>query len=106
MNIEVRQIHVICFKIKPLFWPYFIFHFIDLAENTNRARYYYLRGRTLNVVPLYNKEAEDILSKAIKLDPKFVDAWNELGECYWKNDNFTEAVNCFEKALLYVRNST
>ncbi|GJQ77322.1 hypothetical protein Trydic_g20740 [Trypoxylus dichotomus] len=76
----------------------------DCVENSTRAKYYYLKGRALNVVPRYSKEAEDILSKAIKLDPKLIEAWNELGECYWKNDNLKEATNCFNKALLYGKN--
>lgn len=68
----------------------------------NRAKYYYLKGRALNVLPNYSKEAEELLSKAVKLDPKLVEAWNELGECYWKNDNLKEAENCFAGALNYV----
>lgn len=76
--------------------------FLDCIENSTRAKYNYLKGRALNVLPRYSKEAEDVLSKAIKLDPKLVEAWNELGECYWKNDNLKEATNCFHKALLYV----
>lgn len=57
----------------------------------------------MNVVPKYSKEAEILLSKAIKLDPKLVDAWNELGECYWKNDEHKKATNCFEGALKEVQ---
>lgn len=68
------------------------------------AKYYYLKGRALNVAPRYSKEAEDLLSKAIKLDPKLVEAWNELGESYWKDNKITEAVNCFKGALKQVRN--
>lgn len=51
---------------------------------------------------MYSKEAEDLLSKAIKLDPKLVEAWNELGECYWKNNKISEAMNCFKGALKQV----
>lgn len=69
------------------------------------AKYFYLKGRALNVVPKYSKEAEDLLSKAIKLDPKLVDAWNELGECYWKNTKISEAMNCFKGALKQVNRS-
>ncbi|KAK9876699.1 hypothetical protein WA026_014078 [Henosepilachna vigintioctopunctata] len=69
------------------------------AMQNNKARYYYLRGRLLNVVPMYCKEAENLLSKAIKLDRKLVEAWNELGECYWKNDELKKSINCFEGAL-------
>lgn len=66
--------------------------------------YLYLKGRALNVMPQHSKEAEEVLSRAVKLDPKLVEAWNELGECYWKKDNFEEAKNCFSGALLHVCN--
>lgn len=56
----------------------------------------------MNVLPKYNKEAEELLSTAVKLDPKLVDAWNELGECYWKRDKMNEAGNCFKRALSIV----
>ncbi|CAH1106333.1 unnamed protein product [Psylliodes chrysocephalus] len=72
--------------------------------DANRAKYNYLKGKLLNVVPSYNKEAENLLSKAIKLDPKLVDAWNELGECYWKNDELKKSINCFEGALKEKKN--
>lgn len=65
----------------------------------SRARYNFLKGKLLNVVPKYSKDAESLLSKSIKLDPKLVDAWNELGECYWKNDELSKSINCFEGAL-------
>lgn len=67
--------------------------------NCDRAMYNFLKGRLLNVVPKYNKESENFLSKAIKLDPKLVDAWNEMGECCWKNDDLNKAKNSFERAL-------
>ncbi|XP_057657747.1 tetratricopeptide repeat protein 5-like [Diorhabda carinulata] len=70
-----------------------------LITDENRAKYNYLKGKLLNVTPFYNKEAESLLSKSIKLDPKLVDAWNELGECYWKNDDLKKSINCFEGAL-------
>ncbi|XP_054261101.1 tetratricopeptide repeat protein 5-like [Macrosteles quadrilineatus] len=64
-----------------------------------RAKYYYLLGRTLDVGPDHNSEAEAALAKAVKLDPQLVEAWNQLGECYWKRDNIKEAKNCFQGAL-------
>ncbi|KAG5892233.1 hypothetical protein JTB14_022298 [Gonioctena quinquepunctata] len=76
-------------------------HFIT---DLTRAKYNYLRGKLLNVVPIYDKDAESLLSKSIKLDPKLVDAWNELGECYWKNDEIRKSVNCFEGALKEKKN--
>ncbi|XP_017768479.1 PREDICTED: tetratricopeptide repeat protein 5-like [Nicrophorus vespilloides] len=76
----------------------------DCAIKNDRGKYYYLKGYALNIVPKYSKEAEELLSKAIKLDPKIVEAWNELGDCYCKNNNLIEAINCFNKALNYGKN--
>lgn len=67
-----------------------------------RAKYYYLKGKALNVVERYIPQAEELLSKSVKLDPKLIEAWNELGECYWKNNDLVQAKNCFSGALLHV----
>lgn len=69
------------------------------ALESNKAYYNFIKGKLLNVYPTYSKEAESLLSKAIKLDPKLVEAWNELGECYCKNDDLMKAKSCFEGAL-------
>ena len=47
-----------------------------------RATFLYLRGRVQNISGEYSPDAEATLSKAVKLNPDLVDAWNELGECY------------------------
>ncbi|GAB1865489.1 Tetratricopeptide repeat protein 5 [Camponotus japonicus] len=70
----------------------------------SRAKYYYLKGRALNVVDRFIPQAEELLSKAVKLEPKLIEAWNELGECYWKNDDIKQAKNCFTGALQHGRN--
>lgn len=69
----------------------------------SRANYYYLKGKALNVVDRFIPQAEELLSKAVKLEPKLIEAWNELGECYWKNDDIQQAKNCFIGALPHVR---
>lgn len=53
-------------------------------------------------MPDYDPLAQDALSKAVKLDPKLVEAWNCLGECYWKNGEVEAARNCFVGALNHV----
>ncbi|XP_076109796.1 tetratricopeptide repeat protein 5-like [Mytilus galloprovincialis] len=73
-------------------------------EITNKAIYHMLRGRALNVLPTFDPLAEEALSKAVKLDPKLVDAWNELGESYWKKGEVPAAKNCFVGALGHVKN--
>ncbi|KAE8661136.1 putative undecaprenyl diphosphate synthase [Hibiscus syriacus] len=65
----------------------------------HRATYEYLRGKILDVVPDYRKEAEDHLSKAVKLNPSLGDAWLCLGNCIWKKGDLTSAKNCFNLAL-------
>ncbi|KAL4346472.1 hypothetical protein GQ457_17G005740 [Hibiscus cannabinus] len=64
-----------------------------------RATFEYLRGKILDVVPDYRKEAEDHLSKAVKLNPSLGDAWLCLGNCIWKKGDLTSAKNCFNLAL-------
>ncbi|XP_075981931.1 tetratricopeptide repeat protein 5-like [Anticarsia gemmatalis] len=70
----------------------------------HRAKFLYLKGRCYNISPTYDARATQCLSKAVKLNPHLVDAWNELGECYWKNMNVKEAKASFEGALKHDRN--
>ena len=67
-----------------------------------KAKCFYYRGRALNVTTEHNAESERILSRAVKLEPSFVEAWNELGESYWKRNQVSNAQNCFEGALAHV----
>ncbi|KDO64748.1 hypothetical protein CISIN_1g020060mg [Citrus sinensis] len=66
---------------------------------TQRATYEYLKGKILDVVPEYRKDAEDHLSKAVKLNPSLADAWLCLGSCIWKKGDLPAAKNCFNLAL-------
>ncbi|XP_011499359.1 PREDICTED: tetratricopeptide repeat protein 5-like [Ceratosolen solmsi marchali] len=70
----------------------------------SRAKYYYLKGKAFNVTDKFMPQAEELLSKAVKLEPKLIEAWNELGECYWKNDDIQQAKNCFVGALPHGKN--
>ncbi|XP_046381008.2 tetratricopeptide repeat protein 5-like [Haliotis rufescens] len=70
----------------------------------NKAMLNMLQGKALNVTADFDQEALDLLSKAVKLDPKLVEAWNHLGECYWKSGNIPSAKNCFTGALNYQKN--
>ncbi|KAK3579170.1 hypothetical protein CHS0354_022707 [Potamilus streckersoni] len=70
----------------------------------NKAEFCMLKGKVLNVQSHYDSQAEECLSKAIKLDPKLVEAWNNLGECYWKKGEIPSAKNCFTGALTHSKN--
>lgn len=61
-----------------------------------------LKGKALNVTPDYSPEAEVLLSKAVKLEPELVEAWNQLGEVYWKKGDIASAHTCFSGALTHV----
>uniref|UniRef100_A0A1B6DEG0 Tetratricopeptide repeat protein 5 OB fold domain-containing protein n=1 Tax=Clastoptera arizonana TaxID=38151 RepID=A0A1B6DEG0_9HEMI len=76
----------------------------EAAISENRARYFYLLGRAHDVIATHSALAEEALTKAVKLDPKLVHAWNQLGECYWKRDNIKDAKNCFQGALSQDKN--
>ncbi|KAL1531907.1 tetratricopeptide repeat protein 5-like [Salvia divinorum] len=65
----------------------------------HRATFEYLRGKVLDVFPEYKKEAEDHLSKAVKLNPSLADAWLSLGNCIWKKGELVSAKNCFTLGL-------
>lgn len=64
-----------------------------------RATYEHLKGKILDVFPEYKKEAEDHLSKAVKLNPSLTDAWLSLGNSFWKKGDLVSAKNCFTRAL-------
>lgn len=66
---------------------------------TSKGYVAYVHGKALEAHDSYSKEAEDLLSKAVKLDPANVDAWNCLGQCFWKKKDLAAARDCFNGAL-------
>lgn len=70
----------------------------------NKAFFLMLKGKALNVTPNYCPEADELLSKAVKLDPGLVEAWNQLGEVYWKKMDVSSAKTCFSGALNHCKN--
>jgi len=64
-----------------------------------RSRALFLKGRAASLTPGQEQSAEELLSKAIKLDPQYLQAWNALGEFYWNSQDMSQAQNCFEQAL-------
>lgn len=71
--------------------------FLDAAED--KAKYFYLLGKMYNCCSKFRTKALDALCKSVKLDPDAIEAWNELGECYWYHVNIEMARQCFERAL-------
>jgi tetratricopeptide (TPR) repeat protein len=79
----------------------FIFPFL-LGSVQGKAQALMLTGKALNVTPDYSPKAEELLSKAVKLEPELVEAWNQLGEVYWKKGDVAAAHTCFSGALTHV----
>ncbi|XP_067137612.1 tetratricopeptide repeat protein 5-like [Centruroides vittatus] len=74
------------------------------CEENNKAQFHMLKGQILNVESDFDQEALESLSKSVKLNPKLFEAWNHLGECYWKKGDVQAARNCFEGALKHSKN--
>lgn len=64
-----------------------------------RALLLRLRGTLLASTHEYSAEAEALLTRAVKLDPRSVDAWNTLAECVWKGGQLELARACLREAL-------
>jgi len=78
---------------------------IDDNENLKEIRKHLLRAKLLTVLPEFNSEAKEILEKVLKRDPANYEAWNLLGEQYWRCSNVKMAKNCFESGLNKKNNS-
>jgi tetratricopeptide (TPR) repeat protein len=63
------------------------------------ARGLFLKGRASSFIPDQEAQAEELLSKALKLEPKLLGAWNALGEVHWNAQNYQRARESFERAL-------
>jgi len=53
----------------------------------------------LDYIPEYTKQAEENLSKSIKLMPTKTEAWDALGHVYWKKRDIEQSKKCFEGSL-------
>ncbi|CAI2369229.1 unnamed protein product [Moneuplotes crassus] len=71
-------------------------------ENGNKnvkSQYYYLRGKTLDFIPEFQKEAEEALCKAVKLKPFWVDPMRALAHVYWKKADYNKSVMLYKNAI-------
>ena len=73
---------------------------IDIVKNKKeKADLLFLRGKCMDFLPEYSEQAEENLSKAIKLLPTKKDAWDALGHVYWKKQDLHQSKKCFEGSL-------
>lgn len=53
----------------------------------------------MDFLPEYTKQAEENLSKSIKLMPSKQESWDALGHVFWKKRDLEQARKCFEGSL-------
>lgn len=70
-----------------------------MAAKKEKADLLFLRGKCYDYIPEYTKQAEENLSKAIKLMPGKAEAWEALGHVYWKKRDLEQAKKTFEGSL-------
>lgn len=78
---------------------------LEASTPAERAALAFYHGKALDAAEGYQKEAEDQLSVAVKLDPSRIDAWNALGNCLWKKGDLKGAMSCFTGASKQKKNA-
>jgi len=74
---------------------------IDADENLKDIKKLVLKAKLMTVYPEYSQEAKEMLEKVVKRDPSNFEAWNLLGEQYWRSgpSKLLQAKQCFEGSL-------
>ena len=68
------------------------------VSTNKKAREFYDEGQKHAAEGKYVLAAVEF-NKAVKKDPKFAFAWDNLGICYRKLDRYEEAIKCYKKSL-------
>ena len=73
----------------------------SVEAQESRAHRMWLRGEGLlsidDMCP--SEDAENLLTRAVKLDPSLLNAWNALAECFWRRGELDLARNCIRRGL-------
>jgi tetratricopeptide (TPR) repeat protein len=64
-----------------------------------KIRAHLLRARAKLLMPVFSKEAELEINKALKLNQKAPDTWVTLSEAYWRRNALREARDALDSAL-------
>ena len=71
----------------------------DQLNKQAKAKLTYYKGRALAAADIYEKAAEENLSRSIKLDPFNSEAWSWLGEVFYLKKDYVQSKRCFEGSL-------
>lgn len=78
---------------------------VDASNEIKDMRKSVLKAKLMTILPTYNDKARELLEKVVKRDPTDFEAWNLLGEQYWRNGKIQMARQCFEGSLSKRANS-
>ena len=68
------------------------------VSDKKKAREYYTEGQRYSEKEQYDLAVVQY-NKAVKSDPNFAFAWDNMGLCYRKLNRFDEAIKCYKKSL-------
>lgn len=68
------------------------------VSNKKKAREYYSQGQKYSEKEQYDLAVVQY-NKAVKSDPNFAFAWDNMGLCYRKLNRYEEAIKCYKKSL-------
>jgi len=80
-------------------------HDVDQSCEIKDMRKSVLKAKLMTILPTYNDKARELLERVVKRDPTDFEAWNLLGEQYWRAGKIQMAKQCFEGALSKRQNS-
>jgi tetratricopeptide (TPR) repeat protein len=78
---------------------------LDQLNKNTKAKLAYFKGRAMISNERYEKAAEELLSRSIKLDPRNGEAWSCLGELFYLKKDYQQSKKCFEASLEYTGRS-
>lgn len=98
-NFEEIQAYMLknCPSVKTLMSAYDVKGKKSMSTN-KKALEYYQEGQDYSAREQYDLAIVSY-NKAVKKDPEFAFAWDNLGISYRKRGNFKEAIKCYEKSL-------
>lgn len=91
-----RHMHNNCARVKTLMGTDNISRDKSMSKDP-KALEFYNQGIDFSMHEQYEKAIESY-RKAVKADPKFAFAWDNLGICYRRTGKYKEAINCYKKS--------
>lgn len=71
------------------------------GNKKEKAKLLFLKGKILDLLPTYEKGAEDCLNKSLKLNPSNGDCWNTLAHILFKKGDISGSQSAVSMALQY-----